>query len=92
MPNLGSFGNGQGNMSAELQEAIKRRPAQTLNQAPGAMPAPPPQPGQTPSPAAGAAPQGQEKPIVTEAEMILKALDGRLKSISKVDQARQGIQ
>jgi hypothetical protein len=79
-------------MSPELQQAIARRGGLE----PGTKPSPSPtavgQRAPQPVPAAvGASPAGStgtEKPPVTEAEIILKAMDARLKAISTVEKAQ----
>ena len=83
--NLGSFGQGQpGQPQDALQQAIQARsqgtqPVPQLNQTMQGSP----QPGQPPTTDIGSAPQ--PKAPTTEAEIIVKALDSRLKSISEVE-------
>jgi hypothetical protein len=89
MLNLGSFGQGQpGQPQDALAQAIAARsqgtqPVPALNQTMQGSP----QPGQVPSAPAGGMPTPQTKTPVTEAEIILKALDSRLKTISKIEEA-----
>src|SRR3990167_7734081 len=92
MPNLGQFGLGQPNAQDALQQAIQARSQGTsvpqLNQTMQGSP----QPGQAPTTAAvpqvGGAPTGGEpKAPTSESELIVKALDQRLRAISKVEEA-----
>lgn len=84
--NLGSFGQGPGTQDA-LQQAIQARsqgsrPVPQLNQTMQGSPQPPQVPqtgGEMATPTA--------KTPVTEAEIILKAFDSRLKTISKIEEA-----
>lgn len=88
MENTGSFGSAIG-MSPELQEAISRRggsgTSAVSQSAPGFNPAtqpsqPMPAPQGSPSGSLGKSPMPTNSP---ESHIILKALDNRLKALSK---------
>lgn len=98
MENTGSFGSAIGGMSPELAEAMQRRGgqgnpmAQVSNSAPTANPAiqapsPLPSPQGSPAGALGGAPLPEQTP---ESQIIIKALDGRLKSLSKLTEMTGG--
>jgi len=99
MDNTGSFGSAIGGMSPELQAAISRRGSQgggatsqvsnaatTVNQA--TQPSQPlPQPQGSPAGGLGNSAMPMNTP---EANIIIKALDGRLKALSKLAHMTSG--
>lgn len=102
--NTGSFGSAIGGMSPELAAAVSRRSGsnpsgpmgQVSNSAPTADPTtqmPPPSTGMPPQAPTGPSMPGlsQGLPSPSETEIILKSLDSRLKSLSKVQEANNGI-
>lgn len=95
-PNNGSFGAAAGGVSPELMAALQRRQtgggatSAVTNGAPTMDPqTQPPMPGGAPvsNPAMGAAPQPGLPMDSSESSIILKALDSRLKAISKIQGA-----
>ncbi len=95
--NLGSFGRDLGPGAQDpMQQAIAARqtggqPVPQLNQTTPAAPSgPSPQPGPAPQTAVGGPPQGAAAPPKSETEIILKAMDARLKLIGKIEEAQFG--
>ena len=98
MDNLGSFGAAAGGVSPELQAAIQRRPSNgspmnaVTTSAPTFNPnTQPPTPIQsTPNPSQPMQATLSNPETDSETRQIIKALEGRLKTLSKIEEMRGG--